>query len=265
MNGIARIQGDISTAKKTNNLKDIAFAEAELKAYRDRLAQLTAKPAAPGAAGAPKPGTPGATGTPKPGTPAAAAAPIAVPANSPAAVALTSTATQTAQLNQKATTQIKETVAVKTAVNALTTKMTAPSSLQTSVSSIYNLLASGMLRVQALLPKPPNPKAKAFGEPGRGFSSLSKAAAFENKHKPPGSSLVVANSSETIIPAAYGFIPSQGMFSSSRSGMSSGAVSVSAPITIYQQPGQSTDELASIVALKIGEAVADARSASVFV
>jgi hypothetical protein len=107
--------------------------------------------------------------------------------------------------------------------------------------------------------------ANAFGSPGIGFSSLSKAVAFENKHKPPGSSLVVANSSETIIPAAYGFIPSQGMYSSSRSGMSSAPISVSAPITIHQQPGQDAEELASMVAMKIGEAVAQARSASVFV
>ena len=107
--------------------------------------------------------------------------------------------------------------------------------------------------------------AAAFGSPGINFSSLSKAVAFENKHKPPGSSLVVANSSETIIPAAYGFIPSQGMYSSSRSGMSSAPINVSAPITIHQQPGQDAEELASMVAMKIGEAVAQARSASVFV
>jgi hypothetical protein len=36
-------------------------------------------------------------------------------------------------------------------------------------------------------------------------------------------------------------------------------------ITINQQPGQNADELASIVAMKIGEAVADARAASIFV
>jgi hypothetical protein len=107
--------------------------------------------------------------------------------------------------------------------------------------------------------------AKAFGEPGVDFSSLSKAVAFENKYKPPGSSLVVANSSETIIPAANGFIPSQGMYSSSRSGMSSAPITVSAPITIHQQPNQDAEELASMVAMKIGEAVADARAASVFV
>ena len=94
---------------------------------------------------------------------------------------------------------------------------------------------------------------------------LGDAVASEMRMKPPGSNLVVANSSETIIPADHGFIPPRGMFSSSRSGMSSAPISVSAPITIYQQPGQSTDELASLVAIKIGEAVADARASSIFV
>jgi hypothetical protein len=36
-------------------------------------------------------------------------------------------------------------------------------------------------------------------------------------------------------------------------------------ITINQQPGQDAEELASIVAMKIGEAVADARASSLFV
>jgi hypothetical protein len=36
-------------------------------------------------------------------------------------------------------------------------------------------------------------------------------------------------------------------------------------ITINQQPGQNAEELASIVALKISEAVSDARAASIFV
>ena len=42
-------------------------------------------------------------------------------------------------------------------------------------------------------------------------------------------------------------------------------INVNASISITQQPGQSADELASIVAMKIGEAVADARAASIFV
>jgi hypothetical protein len=51
----------------------------------------------------------------------------------------------------------------------------------------------------------------------------------------------------------------------SAEGFGGGPVTVNNNITITQQPGQDADELASIVALKIGEAVAQARSASVFV
>jgi hypothetical protein len=42
-------------------------------------------------------------------------------------------------------------------------------------------------------------------------------------------------------------------------------INVNAPISITQQPGQSAEELASIVAILIGEAVADACAASIFV
>jgi hypothetical protein len=50
----------------------------------------------------------------------------------------------------------------------------------------------------------------------------------------------------------------------SSEGFGSGANVVN-NITINQQPGQDADELASIVALKISEAVSDARAASIFV
>jgi hypothetical protein len=36
-------------------------------------------------------------------------------------------------------------------------------------------------------------------------------------------------------------------------------------ITINQQPGQNAEELANLVALKIGEAVADVRASNIFV
>jgi hypothetical protein len=36
-------------------------------------------------------------------------------------------------------------------------------------------------------------------------------------------------------------------------------------ISIVQQPGQDAEELAAIVAMRIGEAVAEARSASIFI
>ena len=46
---------------------------------------------------------------------------------------------------------------------------------------------------------------------------------------------------------------------------SGGPVTVNAPITIHQQPGQDSEELAAMVALKLGEAITQARSASIFV
>ena len=49
----------------------------------------------------------------------------------------------------------------------------------------------------------------------------------------------------------------------SREGFGGGSVNVTAPITIHQQPHQDSEELASIVALRIGEAVAEARAASI--
>jgi hypothetical protein len=45
----------------------------------------------------------------------------------------------------------------------------------------------------------------------------------------------------------------------------SAPVNINAPITINQQPGQDSEELAAVVAMKISEAVAQARAASIFV
>ena len=53
--------------------------------------------------------------------------------------------------------------------------------------------------------------------------------------------------------------------SNSSEGFGGSPITINAPITINQQPGQDADALASIVAMKIGEAVAQARSSSVFV
>jgi hypothetical protein len=81
---------------------------------------------------------------------------------------------------------------------------------------------------------------------GRMFTSLDAAQSWE-KSMVPGSvkvASVTGNSAE---------------------GFGSAPITINAPVTINQQPGQDADELASIVALKIGDAVAQARSASVFV
>jgi hypothetical protein len=96
-------------------------------------------------------------------------------------------------------------------------------------------------------------------------SSLGDAIAFENAHKPSGSSLVIANSSETIIPAAaMGYFPSASLIGD-RSSNRAQQNSVNAPITIYQQPGQSPKELAALVAMEISNAVADVRNSSYYV
>jgi hypothetical protein len=83
-------------------------------------------------------------------------------------------------------------------------------------------------------------------EDGKMFSSKSAAGGWENSMVPGSVKIasVTANSGD-----GGGF----------------GAMTVNNSITINQLPGQSTDELASIVAIKIGEAVADARAASIFV
>ena len=108
---------------------------------------------------------------------------------------------------------------------------------------------------------------------------LGDAISREMKMKPPGSNLVIANSSETVIPAAgglgmkdfmhtldTGFNRVAGTVNASMGrGGYSGSGHVTNHISITQQPGQNPEELAAIVAMRIGEAVAEARSASIFI
>jgi hypothetical protein len=76
-----------------------------------------------------------------------------------------------------------------------------------------NLTPAGVKTLSELLPddrgKTPEikkPAGTAYGSANPRFaSSLGGAIAFENAHKPSGSSLVIANSSETVIPAAGGY------------------------------------------------------------
>ena len=74
---------------------------------------------------------------------------------------------------------------------------------------------------------------------------------------------------QRVVPMGFdnaGYVSPNGMQAGGTSGsMASAPININAPITINQQPGQDADQLASIVALKIGEAVADARAASIFV
>lgn len=107
--------------------------------------------------------------------------------------------------------------------------------------------------------------SNAFGSPGKGFSSLAGAINYENKHKPSGSKIVIANSSERIIPAAAnGYIPSQSLYSRGYAGWdSSGELTVNAPITI-NGAGQNAEEIAIRVADLLGDAIETARSRSLF-
>jgi hypothetical protein len=203
------------------------------------------------------------------------------------------TAKNTFQLNQKAAQQVSAINATKNAASATKTATEATKNavvaqkatlgtIQTTLSAMYGLLASGMLRVQTqmgmngMLPGgflppgyiPPNlnPKKGQVSFPGIGESPkigyqghLGDAISQEMKHKPPGSDLVIANSSETIIPA-------KGLqVRSAWGGMNAAPMTVNTTVTINQQPGQDADALATIVAMKIGEAVADARASSLFV
>jgi hypothetical protein len=183
--------------------------------------------------------------------------------------------------------------------------------------------------------------SKPGAKPGYA-GSLGDAVSKEMKMKPSGSSLVVANSSETVIPAARGYgmsdfmktmktgfneviaqvkygggrgakpgggsanwmqileqdylknlnkpipggpvrgsgrggldvwegpqasyiSPSSLQTTASRAGAGSSPVSINSPITIYQQPGQDSEELAAVVLEHLGTWVSDARASSIFV
>jgi hypothetical protein len=114
-------------------------------------------------------------------------------------------------------------------------------------------------------PKPKSTKPNPFSAFDIGWSgNLGSALQEEMKHKPSGSKLVVANSSETIIPASRG-LNTQGMAKLLRNGSGGGNYSVVNHISIQQTAGQDAEELASIVALKISNAVSELRSASYYV
>ena len=96
---------------------------------------------------------------------------------------------------------------------------------------------------------------------------------------PTGAKLAAANTSEFVANRDQTRMLAQALSTPKPSSLSASSLSaspttnpvanspvtVNAPITIHQQPGQSADELAMIVAQKIGEAVADARAASILV
>jgi hypothetical protein len=140
------------------------------------------------------------------------------------------TAQNTTQINQKAAQQLNATNAAKTSTdatkNAVVAQKASLNTIQSTLSSIFALLASGGLRVQTQQQSPnifingqlqkngglgdlpfdttqtdPNKPSSIFNWAKGG---LGDAIASEMRMKPPGSDLVIANSSETVIPAAGG-------------------------------------------------------------
>ena len=186
-----------------------------------------------------RPITPGTAVKPSPLFTPTAGAP-----GSPAAAMSTQAATRTASslgnLDKKAGEQIKKTTEVTTAIKDLSKKTTGQTSLQSTVTAIYQLLNSGSLRVQGGLAAPLNPNT---GPPPR-----------TNLAKTTGGMVVDYRLGDPNLGGLRGY-PTTG----------SNQTIVDASFTINQQPGQDAEELASLVAIKLGEAVADARSASLFV
>ena len=165
-------------------------------------------------------------------------APPAMPGRVPSSPQVAQTASNTNQINQKATAQLSVSQNIlKTSEKTQTNTQTSNTSLQilvkaatfignklsnvnlihSAVSRIHALLSSGSLRVKTSINLPPgavptppatkpgaiapkNVKAKAFGESNPFTGNLGQAIDFEMANKPAGSHLVIANSSETIIP-----------------------------------------------------------------
>jgi hypothetical protein len=143
---------------------------------------------------------------------------------------------------------------VQKALEEATAKINAAKLTPEAVARLNSLFSGA-----GVTPKP-TPKVKGSNWKG----GLGDALRDEMKHKPSGSKLVIANSSETIIPASKG-LNTQGMAKLLRNGSGGGNYSVVNHISIQQTAGQDAEELASIVALKISNAVSELRSASYYV
>jgi hypothetical protein len=77
-----------------------------------------------------------------------------------------------------------------------------------------------------------------------------------------GSQSAAMNWERSMVPSS---VKVGSVTSNSSEGFGGGPITINAPVTIHQQPNQNAEDLAAIVAIKIGEAVSQARSSSVFV
>ena len=238
--GLEKSKADLVTAKAEGAKQGVARAQAEIEVYEQQINLLKGgKPVAP----------PDKTTAPKTPpspifTPQAATSPAQAQVQAQAiATATAKTATAIADLNKKAAEQVKKTTEVTKAVENLTKKTTGQTSLQTTVTAIYQLLNSGSLRVQGGVTAPTTPGLPNTTPPPRTNLGKNLGGRFVDYRLGDPN---LGNFPTTTYPSA-------------------GETIVDASFTINQQPGQDAEELASLVAMKLGEAVADARSASLFV
>lgn len=163
----------------------------------------------------------------------------------PATQQATQVATDISNLSKKATEQVTKTSETTKAVKDLTNKLTSQNSLQATVTSIYNLLASGNLRVMGA----------PGGMPPNGYGGL-------NPNSNGGGPKNKLYNGSVLLDYRTGY-SDLGTSSTASNFWTEGAVSVNAPITI-NGAGKDAKEIAVEVAYILGDAVADAQSRKIF-
>jgi hypothetical protein len=196
------------------------------------------------------------------------------------------TEANTSGIDKKAGEQVKETQKTNLAIKDLAAKITPQTNLQTSVAAIYNLLASGMLRVQTnqmppgfnynqtgwptptdnvrpgtgtynpflnpggLLNAPPIGGLTVPPPPGFYKGTWGDAISKELQHAGPGAHVVLANSNEAIIPPGS-------LRVASGYGMGGGGAVINGGINVTVNGSGVSDpqELAAMVAWEIQRAI----------
>ena len=145
-----------------------------------------------------------------------------------------------------------------------------------AINFLFNAIKNAILDKARNLPVIGGIVGKVFpkdqkGEPkynggGAGKMSLAQAIATEQKNKPAGSHLVIANSSETVIPAHKGYMAEpafSGMIASMASGMGESNTTINFNPTIHAND-MDADALANLMAEKVMAAVQEATYAEVY-
>jgi hypothetical protein len=171
------------------------------------------------------------------------------------------------------------------AVKELTAKTTTQSSLQTTVAAIYSLMASGMLRVQTNMSNMPGmPGMPGATSPfngttgplnadpnswsGSAWKTLTTKPKVANAFGPSNPAFFSTTSAAEKWERAMvrGSVKVGSVTSNSSEGFGAGTtINGGIHVTVNGSGVNDADALASMVAIKIGEAVSQARSASVFV